>query len=66
MGQVWNSGEISNFTQPASGHWSAAQRRHRPGTLRDVPQQQPPGDLPSTALDNKFEFAPILRSTAAQ
>ena len=21
MGQVWISGEISNFTQPASGHW---------------------------------------------
>lgn len=21
MGQVWLSGEISNFTQPASGHW---------------------------------------------
>ena len=21
MGQVWISGEISNFTQPSSGHW---------------------------------------------
>ncbi|MFS9520981.1 exodeoxyribonuclease VII large subunit, partial [Klebsiella pneumoniae] len=21
MGQVWIIGEISNFTQPASGHW---------------------------------------------
>lgn len=21
MGQVWINGEISNFTQPASGHW---------------------------------------------
>ena len=21
MGQVWISGEISNFTHPASGHW---------------------------------------------
>ncbi|MFP1527152.1 exodeoxyribonuclease VII large subunit [Escherichia coli] len=30
MGQVWISGEISNFTQPASGHSSAATKRHRP------------------------------------
>ncbi|UNA35334.1 exodeoxyribonuclease VII large subunit [Klebsiella variicola subsp. variicola] len=21
MGQVWISGEISNFSQPSSGHW---------------------------------------------
>lgn len=42
MGQVWISGEISNFTQPASGHWYFTLKDDTAGTLRDVPQQQPP------------------------
>ncbi len=49
MGQVWISGEIliSHNRLPVTG--TLHSKTTPPGTLRDVPQQQPPGDLPSTA-----------------
>ncbi len=66
MGQVWISGEISNFTQPASGHWYFTLKDDTAGTLRDVPQQQPPGDLPPTAWATGFSSRQYYALRAAR
>lgn len=47
MGQIWLSAEISNLSQPASGHWYFTLKDDRASALRDVPQQQPPRHLPA-------------------
>lgn len=54
IGQVWISGEISNFTQPASGHWYFTLKDDNASALRDVPQQQSPGDLSPAAWATGF------------
>ncbi len=39
MGLVWLSAEISNFTQPASGHWYFTLKDDARSALCHVPQQ---------------------------